>query len=335
MKNKNQTKDDLVNSVKKKINVDRLNIQDEKSKVDALGEITKTVEPEDIIAMYTGKLCVMLIKNKVRAMNIKSGYLRAYKGRITPQLKETLDSLEDMFNKDFESTKDHISKYLRKHDLWKRMGFIRGLSEYQLALIMAYVKDIEKFDTPSKLCVYSGMASINNIPVTKANIEKIKKLYFDEGKEFKGFNTEMSGRVLVLVDCLLRAQGYFTNMYQKMRIRLEKRKINEGGTYISTEKDVEESKVDGIPKMTLGRHYIKDRKNQSLEAWSDANAKRRVARTFLHLMWTEWRLLKDLPVRNPYPIDYLGHNELISIDDIKQYEKNIVIKRPRKTKTDK
>ena len=38
------------------------------------------------------------------------------------------------------------------------------------------IKDIKKFDTASMLMVYSGLASINGMPVNKVNLNKIKEV---------------------------------------------------------------------------------------------------------------------------------------------------------------
>jgi hypothetical protein len=132
------------------------------------------------------------------------------------------------------------------------------------------------------------------------------------GKEFKGFNTDFSGRMFVIIDCLLRAKGWFYTYYSGIRSRLETRALNGGETFVATIQDQKESK--GI--MKAGHHYMKGKKNQSLIMWSDKNAKRRVARTFLHFLWTEWRDIAGLEVRLPYAIDYLGHSGLIKLEEV-------------------
>lgn len=79
--------------------------------------------------------------------------------------------------------------------------------------------------------------------------------------------------------------------------------------------------------MKSGNAYMKGKKNQSLIMWSDKNAKRRVARTFLHIFWKEWRELSGLPVRHPYVVDYLKHTgyvtleEIVKADSVKQVKK--------------
>lgn len=46
-------------STKKKVNAKRIEIQDEKSQVDKLGEETVPVQPQNVEVMYAGKLCAV------------------------------------------------------------------------------------------------------------------------------------------------------------------------------------------------------------------------------------------------------------------------------------
>lgn len=298
--------------VKKKITRKRVEITEIKSTVDNLGEETLAVLPEDMAIMYAGKLCAMLIKNNVASQNILAGYLRQYPD-IDENTKKQLEALQKDFSDDFELAKKRTNKTASTHPLYDKLSGIKGISGYQIALLMSYVKDISRFDTPSSLCVYAGMASVNGMPVTKANINKINEYRTSTfGKEFKGFNTELSGRMFVIVDCLIRSKGFFYNYYAGIRQRLEKRALNGNETFVATIEQQKESK--GI--MKAGHHYMKGKKNQSLIMWSDKNAKRRVARTFLHIFWKEWREIAGLPIRHPYAVSYLGHNTMIGLDEI-------------------
>lgn len=317
----------VVEKTKKKITKKRIEIQDDKAEAGKLGPVTKAILPEDFSVMYAGKMCILSIKNSVASRNILSAYIRDYPD-LSPDTLEELKTLQGEFSEDFERAKARTNKIASKHPLYKRLGGIKGISAYQIALLMSYIKDISRFDTPTKLCVYAGMASVNGMPVIKANINRIKDYMFEtRGREFKGFNTELSGRMFVIVDCLIRSKGYFYNMYCGLRIRLEKRSMNEGSCFQAT---AEDRKASGNV-MEIGKYYMKNKKNQSLIMWSDKNAKRRIARTFLHLFYAEWRTLLDLPVRNPYPVDYLGHNSLITLEEVLKAD-SVKNSRPRKAK---
>ena len=298
--------------VKKSITKKRIEIADEISTVPNLGEEVFAVMPEDMAVMYSGKLCAMLIKGNVASQNILKGYLRQYPD-IEENTKKQLEALQKDFASDFELAKNRTNKIASTHPLYNRLSGIKGISGYQIALLMSYIKDISRFDTPSKLCVYAGMASVNGMPVVKANINKISEYNTSTfGKEFKGFNTELSGRMFVIIDCLIRAKGFFYTYYLGIRERLEKRALNGGETFVATIEQQKESK--GV--MKAGHHYMKGKKNQSLIMWSDKNAKRRVARTFLHIFWKEWREISELPIRHPYVVDYLQHSGIITLEQI-------------------
>ena len=298
--------------VKKTITKKRIEIQEEIETVDNLGEETIAVLPEDMAVMYSGKLCAMLIKQNVASQNILKGYLRMYP-ELAEDTKNELVKLQAEFSSDFELAKARTNKVASKHPLYIALKGIKGISAYQIALVMSYMKDIHRFDTPSKLAVYSGMACVNNLPVTKANINKIYEYRMEnDGREFKGFNTDFSGRMFVIIDCLLRAKGWFYTYYCGVRQRVETRALNGGETFVATIQDQKDSK--GV--MKAGHHYMKGKKNQSLIMWSDKNAKRRVARTFLHFLWAEWRVIAGLPVRMPYAIDYLGHTGYIKLEEV-------------------
>lgn len=298
--------------VKKVITKKRIEIQDEKATVPNMGEETDAVQPEDLGVMYAGKLCATLIKSNVASQNQLKGYFRQY-----PHLaQETIDELTKLqkdFASDFALAKERTNKIASKHPLYLRLGGIKGISAYQIALIMSYMKDVARFDTPSKLCVYAGVASVNNMPVTKGNIARINEWKTEtQGIEFHGFNTEMSGRMFVIVDCLLRGKGFFYNYYAGIRKRLELRAMNGSECFMATKEDRKASNN----VMEVGKYYMKGKKNQSLIMWSDKNAQRRVARTFLHILWKEWRELANLPVRHPYVVDYLKHSGYVTLEEI-------------------
>lgn len=201
---------------------------------------------------------------------------------------------------------------------------------------MCYMKDPRRFETSSKLMIYSGIGCIEGLPVTKGNIEKIKKIYFDmnrfgsDGKQilFSGFNTNFSGRLFTITDCLLRGRRFFLDFYTKMRVRLEARAVAEGS--VEKVQMVKKTSLTGKTEEVL---CMKGKKNQSLILWSSQNARRRVARTILHLIHTEWLALYGIKSRVPYPIDYLGHQKLITLDEVVAYD-NSVVRTNKKKKTD-
>ena len=125
-----------------------------------------------------------------------------------------------------------------------------------------------------------------------------------------GYNTALQQRLYIITDSLIRAKGWFYEFYQRQRVRIEEKAINEDRVFVATAEDAKGT------KMKAGEFYMKARNTQSLKAWSNSGARWRVARTLLHLIYKEWRDYKGLECRNPYPIEYLGHSQLITLDDV-------------------
>lgn len=270
----------------------------------------KTILPEDIEVMFAGKMAVNLLEEKVRFTNLLKAYKRDYPS-VTEEAESKIQELMDQFNKDFAKSKRSLTKIVEDHPLVDRISLIKGISPYQVAILMGYIKDIANFDTPSNLCVYAGVGVINGMPITKANITKIKDFYAVTGQgEFKGFNTKLAGRLYVIGDSLIKMKGWFYYYYQRTRKRLTERAIATGRAYMPTD---EERKGTLMKK---GRYYMKGKKNQSIESYSHTGAHKRVQRVFLHLFYTEWRRYMELPVRTPYPIEYLGHKKEITFDEV-------------------
>lgn len=312
---------------KKALTDKRIEISEIKSKAGKFGQETKAVIPKKVEAMFAGKMCLMMIRDRIASSNAVWAYVKQY-GKLTDEqvkalkeagskkkLDELLDKMnardvydklvaqQESFNECFIEYRKKAEKIIEIHPLWDRFKYVKGFTSYQLGLLMACIKDISRFDTASSLMVYSGLAVINGMPVTKANLNKIKKYYSEQGKEFKGFNTILSGRMFVIVENLLRAKGYFFEQYQRIRSRLAEKALNEKRIEI---KD--------------GKEYMKDKNNQSLIMYTHKGASRRIARNLLHLLWTEWRKLEGLPTRVPYPIEYLGHTSEITLDEVIKFD---------------
>jgi hypothetical protein len=286
---------------------------------------TIPVMPTDVEAMYAGKLALMMLKMDVGAQNIIESYYKTYK-EMPNEVKANLTQQKELFGKGFDEYKKKLNSILDNHPLSQRMCQIKGFTNYQLALIMAMVKDIRRFDTPSKLLVYAGCACINGMPVNKTNLKAIQGHYKTQGKEFKGFNTLLSGRVnKVVVDSLIRATGYFYQMYVRIRERIHQRCLNNKETFIAVEESLKLNK-----NYKIGTIYMKGKNCQSLISFTDSCARRRIASVLLHLLYTEWRTIEGLEVRNPYAIDYLKHKGLITLDDVIKGEQIIASTKPKK-----
>lgn len=48
----------------------------------------------------------------------------------------------------------------------------------------------------------------------------------------------------------------------------------------------------------------------------DNMCRRKMLQLFVDHLWAIWRDALDLPLRKPYPLEYLGHNTLIKPEDM-------------------
>ena len=319
-----ELKAEKIVKVKKSITKKRLQVTAEKSEVLPMGEEIMATIPDDLDTMFAGKLCQIFIDSEVAAGNVAYAFKKQY-GNMPKAMTDKIDELIEEYHKSFETVKKKATKIAEASALWQKMKGVKGFSAYQLALIMTYMKNPDRFPTPSQLCVYAGVSSLHGKGIAKNSINFIRDKYHEEGKEFGGFNTKLSGRMFVITECLMRQKGWFYHFSQRTRKRLEETAMREGRTFQMTEELIVKYKKEGwkLSAENVGKWYMKDRKNQSLIAWSNSNANRRISRTLLHLIWREWRLLKGLEVRDPYPVEYLGHTTIITLEEIQKFDAGI------------
>ena len=288
-----------------------------------LGEETIAKIPSDFEVMYLGAVLLSNIEQQVRVSNMHSGMIKAH-GAMPPELEDTLISYKKMFEDQFAIQKKAINKIIVLHPLAPKLTKIKGFTEYQLGMIMSLIKDPTHFKSPSNLFVYAGVAPKNGKVVTLSTLAEHRQAKHDlyargtEPEDFTefGINFKLKARMFNVVESLLKQKGFFYKEFQNARVRLAERAINNNECYRATEQDVKDSK--GV--MKLGEYYMHNKKNQSLIMWTYRNASWRQARTLLHLIYCEWLELKGVKARDLYAIEYLGHQRLITIDEVLQYE---------------
>jgi hypothetical protein len=287
--------------------------------------------PSDIEVMFLGKMCAFALDFQTRMQNTLAGMKRAY-GDVDDETEKKLTEYASLYIDDFEEAKNRATKVIRYHPLAENLCKIKGFTPYALGLLMSYIKDIKRFKTPAALCTYAGTVPKYGMHISKKNILAIRKLKHDEFdnvtheeaeeaeeaevKEF-GFNTRMQQRLYILQESLLRAGGFFYHEYKVIRERLHERAITKGECFMPTDDEVKASK--GM--MEKGKYYMVGRKNQSLIMWSHRNACWRITRIFLHILYHEWCLLEGIAPRIPYAVEYLGHERIITIEEILEFEK--------------
>lgn len=291
----------------------RLDIQEIKREHEGLLAPTpQNIRPEDLKVMWYGMQC----DRGLKALKASTTRLKAWDKLHGESCEDAIKTFElemELAKNHFDREKKRMSKEIIKHPIAKRLCKIKGFTPYQLGIIMYYIKDVTRFKTPSSLCVYAGVSAYNGKAINKTNLATLRKEIYDKDptREHQfGFSTDFKGRMYTVVECLLRARGFFFELYGQMKSRLIERAINNDETFIASVEDATGT------KMVAGRHYMKGRNCQSVEMWAHSNSTWRCARILLHLIYTEWFMNLGLKPRNPYPIEYLGHHSLIKLDDI-------------------
>lgn len=301
-------------------------IEDElkrKSPPQKLGDVTKAVLPfQDVEAIYLAMCGSNLLKAKVANNNRLKAVIRDY--NITnPDHIAKLGNYQHHFESQLDSTKRKLERWMEDNELANSICRIKGISPWQIAMIMLEVKDVRRFATPSKLMVYSGVAEMYGMKICKANLHAIEEIryqrYTGKPEDYTrfGYNTAFQGRMYTIAcDILIKQKGWFYYHYKEQAKRLVTKAINEGRAFVATE---EACAAEGA-KMKVGEWYMKGRKNQSVVMFGHKGAIWRNARILLHIIYSEWMILLGETPRNPYPIEYLGHSTLIKLDDIINFE---------------
>lgn len=304
-----------------------------------LGEETVAVIPNsemDVLVMYVASQANMQIKNAVRSANRKFGLMKAYGIADDSDQATILQEYFEKFDEGFEKTKKECEKVVKKHPLSEKICQIKGISPYQLGLVMGFIRQPERFDCFGKLAVYAGCSVKYGAHVSKKNINTINQekheRYVGKEEDFTkfGYSTDFQQRLYIIADSLMRQKGWFYDFYKGQRLRLAQVVVNDGravlvgGKYEMTNVDLFQYEPFGkfVPEIE-GEKYIakfKARKNQSLDAWTNSNARWRMCRMFLNFVYEEWMKLRGFVPREPYVFEHLGHTSKITLDHVLAFE---------------
>lgn len=288
-----------------------------------LGEKTDAVRPDEVEIFFLSKTYINFEKFSKTCTLIQGAYERDY-----PEFEQSSSSLMNEFNVDVKKAKatlkKNLSKAVSKHPLSARLSKIKGFTDYQLGLIMSFMKTPERFRHMGALCVYAGVTEVCGLKLNLKNLNRIRQI--KQNPEF-GYHTEFQQRMYILAECLFRSNGWFTQHAQSLRRRLGERAVNEGRAVWLNKEQLKDLKW----KDREEGYYMRERdvlegwvlrKNQSLKQWTMTNASWRISKILLCLLYEEWNTILNIPTRDPYALEYLGHTTKITLDEILQYEAN-------------
>lgn len=170
---------------------------------------------------------------------------------------------------------------------------------------MVWVEGIERLETPSKLRKYAGM-----VPGQRR-----------ESGAKTDFNTELRTMLWRLGASLLKAGGKYYGFYGDYKTRLTHRLASEGVRILPTpkgrfcaacEEEVVAKAARLCPKCGGELSLKQEPPGVKWQGHVHLMCQRRMQQLFLDHLWVVWREALGLPLREPYPIEYLGHSTVIS-----------------------
>ncbi len=145
---------------------------------------------------------------------------------------------------------------------------VKGMGHILSAGLIAWIDDIGKFATVSKLWAYSGLHVIEGNAARKTKGQKCN------------WNNKLKTHGWKIGEQFVKTKGKYRNLYDK---------------YKAYEKENHPEEIKEGKKTLYTKGHI------------HARAKRKVVKVFLSHLWLKWRELEGLPVSKPYCEEYLNH----------------------------
>lgn len=227
----------------------------------------------------------LIAENRIRAAVRVRGLSEA-------KAKVLEDWTDERLCKQESELKAMVQKQIKHHPLWATwLKDVKGIGPCICGGLLAWVGDIGKFDTVSKLWAYAGLHVIDG----------------HAAKRTKGEKANWSDNLKVLAwkaaqSFVMVGDGY-RELYLKEKTRL--RVLHP------------EPVPYDPPRFKRLKPGQTDADRELLSQYSDGHidnmAKRWVAKLFLSHVWEEWRKIEGLPIRAAYVVEKLGHTSVIEV----------------------
>ncbi len=182
---------------------------------------------------------------------------------------------------------DRVAALLKAHPAYPWFSRVKGVGRENIGKVIGLI-DIEKADTISSLWKFAGFAPVDGKAEKK---QKGAKLHY---------NAQLRSMCWRLASSLLRARGKFYEYYLKEKDKYQQRFQGEGRHIVPATQ---------LPKEDGKRYEPAD---MIAEGHVHNMALRKMIKLFLALLWLSWREAGELPTREPYPVEYLGHEHPIT-----------------------
>ncbi len=233
------------------------------------------------------------LEKAITALKIRNTHLTK-NGSVDPHTKELL--LESIkFKREF--LLKPVKRLLVTHPAYPWFSRVKGIGNENISKVITLI-DIAKAPTISSLWKYAGFSVIEG----KANRpQKGKKLDFN--KELKVMCWRV-GVALIKANHLSKNGTKFGRFFKKY-LEEEKAKFERDGKKVIPTKDWK--KIAKNPESSedfRSEYYVQNR------------AFRRMIKLFLGCLWLFWRKAEGLAIRDPYPIEKMGHTTLIKPEEM-------------------
>ncbi|MDY6912122.1 MAG: hypothetical protein SVM79_07210 [Chloroflexota bacterium] len=207
---------------------------------------------------------------KLRIASNKQCASLAAQGFDGPLINKVQDSIED-FERWIEL---EIEKLVMSHPAWTWLSEVKGAGPENYGKVIAFIGDIGRFSTVSRLWGYAGYGVVGGKALRKTKGQRMS------------WNENLRTMCWRLGTSLMRARGSYYRYYAEIKATYEQQYE---GRIVKARKGV------SVPPDMITTQHIH---NMAL---------RRMIKLFLSHLWEKWREAKGLPVGEPYAIDRLGH----------------------------
>lgn len=209
----------------------------------------------------------------IQAMRIEvDGQIRAHKQGMSEQDAEVV---KEMVSKRLHNIEDDIKKYIGKtmkeDPMYKYLSGIKGIGPLLASGLISWIEDVEKFETISKLWMYSGLG----VDEATGRARRRKK-----GEKIN-WNPRMKTLCWKIGESFIKTKGGYRELYEKFR----------------AEYDAKWKTGDDC-----GSETCKKNDNKCYDMHRYMAAKRKTVKVFLAHLHMRWREQKGLPIVHPFII---------------------------------
>jgi len=226
--------------------------------------------------------------------------LTALKIRNTHLKKnETPDPETEKFQSEMEKFKEKkflkpVAKILKLHPAHPWFSRVKGIGQENIAKVLCFI-DINKAPTISSLWKYAGYAVVDGAGERPV---KGKELHFNKTLKLMCYRV---GTSLIKSHELIKSKGgegtKFGAFFEKA-LKQEAMKFESKGMKV-------------LPTVDWKKLEDAEKSENASEYYVHMRAFRRMIKLFLGCLWLYWRQAEGLPIRDPYPVEKLGHTTVI------------------------